>query len=124
MTAETISTGSAVLDDIAEVIGFAAALDLGVEFRGERVYIPKDPAKQPRIAEAIGEDRARVLCDAKWRTHVSMPMGVVLHHKVKQMAETGKFTRRAIAKDLRIREARVYEILRKWREDESQPRLL
>lgn len=124
MIDECASTGSAVLDDIAEVIGFAAAIDLGVEFRGEKLYIPKDPARQPRLAEAIGEDRARVLCDALWRTHVSLPLAVVLHHKVKMMADSGEFTRNAIARCLKISEPRVYAILRRWRDEESQPRLL
>jgi hypothetical protein len=55
VTEALVSTGSRVLDEIAGVIGTRAALVLGCAFRGERVYIPKDPAREPRIAEAIGQ---------------------------------------------------------------------
>lgn len=123
MTEAFISTGSAVLDEIAAVIGPKAAIDFGCEFRGERVYIPKDPAHEPRIAEAIGEDLARALCDAMWRTHVSIPVRAVIHQKVKQLAEEGTMTKREIARHLKIREAQVYEILKRWREDSQQLRL-
>lgn len=123
MTEALVSTGSRVLDEIAGVIGTRAALVLGCAFRGERVYIPKDPAREPRIAEAIGEELARALCDVMGGTPVSVPVRVVLHHAVKQHADAG-MTRRDIARHLKIREAQVYEILKRWREDERQPRLL
>ncbi len=55
MTTEFASTGSAVLDEIAAVIGPKAALDFAVEFRGERVYIPQNPALRCHVAH----DRAR-----------------------------------------------------------------
>lgn len=122
MTTAFASTGSAVLDEIAAVIGAKAAIDFGCEFRGERVYIPKDPAHEPRIAAAIGDELARKLCDAMWRTHVSIPVRAVVHQKVKQLAEEG-VTKREIARLLKIREAQVYEILKRWREDAKQLRL-
>lgn len=123
MPPEFPSTGSAVLDEIAAVIGPKAAIDFGFEFRGERVYIPKDPAREPRIAASIGEVLAQQLCDAMWRTHVSIPVRVVLHQKVMQLAEEGTMTKREIAHHLKIREAQVYEILKRWREDKRQMRL-
>jgi len=122
VTEALASTGSRVLDEIVGVIGTRAALDFGCAFRGERVYIPKDPAREPRIAEAIGEELAQALCDVMGGTLVSVPVRAVLHHAVKQLAETG-MTRRDIARHLKIREAQVYEILKRWREDERQPRL-
>lgn len=123
MTAEFASTGSTVLDEIAAVIGPKAALDFAVEFRGERVYIPQNPAREPRIAEAIGEELARKLCDTMFRTIVRVPMRAVLEHKVKQLADEGKMTRREIARHLRIREGRVYEILERARKERDQLRL-
>ena len=124
MTEALVSTGSRVLDEIAGVIGTRAALVLGCAFRGERVYIPKDPAREPRIAEAIGEELARALCDVMGGTLVSIPVRVLLHHAVKQLDDSGEMTKREIARHLKIREAQVYEILKRWREDERQPRLL
>lgn len=123
MTTAFASTGSAVLDEIAELIGQAAALDFGVEFRGERVYVPKDPAREPRIAEAIGEDKTRLLCDIMGGTIVRVPMRAVLELKVKQLADEGTMTRREIARHLRIREGRVYEILERARREQDQLRL-
>lgn len=122
MTTAFASTGSAVLDEIAAVIGPQAALDFAVEFRGERVYIPQNPAREPRIAQAIGEELARKLCDTMFRTIVRVPMRAPLEHKVKQLAAEG-WTRREIARHLRIREGRVYEILERARKEQDQLRL-
>lgn len=123
MTTVFASTGSAVLDEIAAVIGPQAALDFAVEFRGERVYIPKNPAREPRIAEVIGEELARKLCDTMFSTIVRVPMRAVLEQKVLQLLEEGKMTRREIARHLRIREGRVYEIQERARKERDQLRL-
>ncbi|MFO6448939.1 hypothetical protein ACLBKU_17540 [Erythrobacter sp. NE805] len=120
MTEELASTGSRVLDEIAGVIGLKAAIDFGCAFRGERVYIPQNPAREPRIAEAIGEELAQRLCDTMWRTVVRVPMSAVLHLKVKQLDAEGQMTRREIARHLNIREGRVYEILQRARREEAQ----
>lgn len=104
------STGSRVLDDLAEVIGVEAAMALAWEFRGQRLYVPQDPNREPRIAAAIGEDAARRLCDSFWRTTVSIPMNVALDRRVAQLAAQG-VTKREIARQCCIREARVYAIL-------------
>lgn len=110
------STGSTVLDDVAEVIGRRAALDLALEFRGERLYVPKDPAREPLIAKTIGEELAAKFCAAFWRTHIAMPMGIALEHRVRELAAQGELTKREIARLLRIREARVYAILQRQRD--------
>ena len=51
-------TGSRILDDIAEVIGETAAYALAWEFKGERVYLPKDHTREPRLAGIVGEETA------------------------------------------------------------------
>lgn len=104
------STGSRVLDDLAEVIGTEAALALAWEFRGQRLYVPQDPDREPRIAAAIGADKARKLCDSFWRTTVAIPMNVALERRVHLLARAG-VTKREIARECCIREARVYSIL-------------
>ena len=99
-------------------------MDLAWEFRGQRLYVPQDPNREPRIAAAIGEELARKLCDSFWRTTVTVPMNVVLAWKVQQLADEG-ITKREIARLCCIREARVYAILAAAREsDDRQPRLL
>lgn len=127
MNAPAASTGSRILDDLAEVIGEAAALDLVWAFRGQMLYVPKDPATEPMIADAIGEKAAAKLCNAFWRTHIYMPFTKVLESKVLAMNEAGS-TRLEIARELGIAERRVYRILERIRgsaaSDPDQPRLI
>lgn len=120
--ARIIGTGSRILDDLAEVIGEEAAFALAWEFRGQRVYVPQDPAREPRIAAAIGEALAIKFCDVFWRTIVSFPLNVLLVRKVRLLAGQ-KVTKREIARQCCIREARVYAILAAHGED-RQLRLL
>ncbi|WP_298174637.1 helix-turn-helix domain-containing protein [Novosphingobium sp.] len=103
-------TGSRVLDDLADVIGEEAACKLAFRFRGLRLYIPKDPASDPRIAEAIGEDLAARLCDALYRTTIPMPVREVERRMVHSLAAQG-MTRQAIAERLHITERQVYRLL-------------
>jgi len=113
-------TGSRILDDLAEVIGEEAAFALAWEFRGERVYVPKDPALEPRIAEAIGEDNARRFCETFWRTLMSFPTKVIIERKVMELASANPpVPKREIARRLKIREARVYAILARQRDEDQ-----
>lgn len=116
-TIASIGTGSRVLDDLAEVIGEVAAMELAWEFRGQRLYVPQDPDREPRLAEAIGAEAARHFCEAFWRTTIAMPMQAVLDHRVRKLAAQGDLTRSEIARRCCIRVARVYSILAKVRDD-------
>lgn len=111
-------TRSRVLDDIAAVIGEEAALDLAWAFQGEMFYIPKDPATEPGIAEAIGELKAARLCEVFYRTTYYMPFTEVLRRKVVAMDAAGK-RRQQIARELHIAERRVYRILERERESDG-----
>lgn len=101
---------SRILQELAPVIGEEAALELAWAFRGTILYVPKDPATRPRIAEAIGEEAAARLCDVFWETSIYMPATEATEHKVRAMAAAGH-PRRAIALALGIGERRVYRIL-------------
>lgn len=116
-------TGSRVLDDLAEVIGEAAVWELAWEFRGERVHFPKDPANEPRIAAAIGQDMAVRLCHVFGGTLCPMPWGLTTERRVRQLAAEGELTKREIARACCIAEARVYAILAR-RDDSRQLSLL
>lgn len=109
-------TGSQVLDDLAEVIGQDAVMALGWEFRGQRLYVPKDPAREPRIAEAIGDEATRQFCRIFGGTMVAFPMKVLIEARVRELAAAG-VTKTEIARRLSIREARVYAILAAARDD-------
>ncbi len=108
-------TGSTVLDEIAEIIGQQATFALTEEFMGEVVYVPQEPAIEPRIAKAIGEDCANRFCETFWRTYINFPSRVVIERRVADLAEQG-LTKREIASRLNIRQARVFSILRAQRE--------
>lgn len=117
-------TGSRVLDDLAEVIGREAAMELAWEFRGQRLYVPKDPGREPRIAGAIGSEAAKHLCEAFWRTTIAIPMNAALEHRVRELAAGRILTRTEIARRCCIRVERVYAILGKHRAENRQLLLL
>lgn len=123
MSAGAASTGSRILDDLAEVIGEQAALDLALAYRGEALYVPKDPATDPGLAAAIGAEAAAHLCEAFYRTTIYMPFTEALARKVRQLDEAG-VTRKAIGRQLHIPERRVYRILESSRDDTRQLPLL
>lgn len=115
-SAASTGTGSRILDELAEVIGEEAALDLAWAFKGIDLYVPKDPATEPRIAEAIGQDAANRLCEIFYRTYVYMPFTLMLRRKVLALAAKGDLSRRDIALELGIPERRVYRILERGSE--------
>lgn len=104
------STGSLVLDDLADVIGEEAAMAFALRFRGLRLYIPKDPANEPRIAETIGEELAAKLCDALWRTTLTIPRREAERRAVHRLCAAGH-TKQEIAEQLHITERQVYRLL-------------
>ena len=112
------STGSQVLDDLAEVIGEEAAFALAAEFMGERVYIPLAAEKEPRIDEAIGADLAGQVRDIYHGLVLSFPSRPVIERRVCQLAAQG-VTKREIARRLKIRQARVFAILARARDDDQ-----
>lgn len=108
-------TGSKVLDDIASVIGQEATRKLAYEFMGQRIYIPKVPDTQPRIAQAIGPELAAKLCGAFWRLAIAFPVGLARSMRVLELVEKGE-TANAIARQLFMNERMVYRIMREHRE--------
>lgn len=103
-------TGSRVLDDLAEVIGEEAAILLACQFGGRRLYVPKYPAANPGIAEAIGVALAERLCEAFYRTTITIPMREANRRMVHKLSSEG-LERHDIARRLRITERQVYRLL-------------
>lgn len=119
--ADACGMGSTVMDDVAEVIGQDATLALAAEFMGERIYIPKHYSTQPRIAAAIGVAKAKAFCDTFYRTVIKLSSTVVIERLVIDFVQRG-MTKREIAQRLSISEQRVYDILRRHREEKGQGR--
>ena len=107
---------SVVLDEIAEVIGEEATLNLAWRFRGLRLYVPKDPGTNPDIAKAIGARRATLLCDTYYRMTIYIPAREAIARAVLALDATG-MTKRQIAAKLHILERQVYRILKQARDD-------
>lgn len=110
--AASTTTGSEILDDLAEVIGVEAAFALAWEFRGLRLYVPKDPKVEPGIAAAIGEDRAGQFCRVFGGTTVTFPMREVNRRKVHHLRYVKGLTHHKIAREMRISERQVYHLLK------------
>lgn len=108
---ETISTGSRVLDDVAEVIGLPAALKLSWHFRGQDIYVPKNLDRAPEIVEAIGREAAEQLADLYGGIRIAVPQRAGTRAMVLHLAADGTRTRRQIAAELGIGERLVYRIL-------------
>lgn len=109
LPAATTGTSSRILDDIAEVIGEAAAFALALEYRGQKFFVPKDPSGEPRIAAAVGEAAARQLCAVFWRLTLDLPFREALRREVHRLAKDTP--RREIARQLHISERQVYRML-------------
>ena len=118
------STGSAVLDDVAEVIGSDAAMALAWRFFGLRLYIPKRPETLPELAEVLGQETAEKFCKVFAGTTLILPSQAVLEQRILTLHAEGK-TQQQIARACRVTELRVYRVLRRHREaDDRQMSLL
>lgn len=104
---ERLGTGSIVLDEIAEVIGEDAALDLAWEFYGQKFYVSK---VEPRIVKAVGEEAAARFLDVFHGLTMDLPFRLAERRQVLLLADT--HTRREIAAKLRLPERQVYRHLK------------
>lgn len=115
------STGSRVLDDVAQVIGLPAALKLSWRFRGQDIYVPKDLARAPQIVEAIGQEAAEALADCYGGITLPIPRRAGERAMVLKLAADG-MPRRQIADTLGIGERQVYRIINA--QDDRQLKLM
>jgi transcriptional regulator GlxA family with amidase domain len=104
-------------DEIAALIGEAAALALAEEFGGSRLYIPSMIEDGHRIAEAIGMPAARVLSARFAPDVVVVPLCRELRaaHYRGQGLSNGKIARR-----LGLTERGVERIFERLREGAAQ----
>lgn len=114
VTKSNSELGSKVLDDIASVIGIQAARKLAYEFMGQRIYIPKNPAQQPRIEKVIGPELAAKLCDSMWRLIMVFPVRLARNIRVLELHEQG-LKSSEIARQLFMNERQIFRELQKQR---------
>lgn len=78
----------AILDDIAQVIGFNATLRMLAIFGGSRIYIPETIPAHHVIARTIGPDLARALAERFAREQLEIPAAetFVLLQRIRRVA--------------------------------------
>lgn len=119
--APAISTGSKVLDDIAEVIGLAAALKLSWAFRGIDLYIPQAAASDTQLVKAIGQQAADLLCEYYFRQTIPIPKGPGERAMVCHLKKMG-YGQQSIAQQMGIGVKQVKRLLAKQRADDTAAR--
>jgi hypothetical protein len=111
MNKPAASTGSVILDEIAEVIGEEAALRLARAFGGIELYVPAKVGHNHPITVAIGAEAAATLVEHYHGTEISIARTGERHHRVRALASTGRLTKKAIARETGYTERWVYKLL-------------
>lgn len=93
------------LQDLAEVVGLGAALDLTRHYPGVRLYVPGIARPAHDIAGIIGFETMVKLCERYGYDYLAMPkMDSVVtqlkHHYVRQLITLGEMSNREIALSL------------------------
>jgi hypothetical protein len=108
---DAISTGSRVLDYIAEVMGIEHTMLLAKAFRGQRIKVSKSGPLQQEVADVIGAEAAKVFADHFYDTPILFPTREFERIYVKHLAHGTSLSRRQIASKVGISERRVYRYL-------------
>lgn len=66
----------AILNEIADLVGEVAALQIAALKGGQRIYIPTRAAETHWLAQAIGGEKAKKLCDHYAGAQVDIPLHV------------------------------------------------
>jgi len=119
MSAAPASTGSSVLDEIAEVIGEEAAWRLARHFGGRRLFVPAELRPNHPIAVAIGAAAAARLVEHFREETLSVPKRVERQRRVHELARRG-LTRQRIAEETDYSERQVYRLLAQRAEETRQ----
>lgn len=119
MTGAAASTGSSILDEIAEVIGVDATMRLARHFGGIDLYVPAKVGHDHPITVAIGGAAAAQLVEHYHGTVIAIARTGERHHRVRALAATGRLTRKAIARETGYSERWIYQLLADGDEDDQ-----
>lgn len=111
MAGDAISTGSRVLDYVAEVMGIEHTMQLARAFRGQRIKVSKSGPLHREVAELIGEDAANTFAEHFYDSPILFPTREFERIYVKHLAHETSLSRRQIAAKVGISERRVYRYL-------------
>ncbi len=111
---------SSIFDEIAEVIGEAAARDLCNHLGGTTVYVPAQIGPHHPVCVAIGSKAAKSFADHFKGAHLQLPKAYLRRQRVLELRATTDMTIREIALATDYTERHVYDILAGQREDDGQ----
>jgi hypothetical protein len=101
-------------NELSQILGPEAALQLSVAFGGTRIYVPVVPGAEDEIAQAIGIDAARKLSRAYGGEQIEVPVGpgkpLRLRARIEALLAQGK-SQRDIARELVLSERMVRHII-------------
>jgi len=106
------------INEIAEVIGDEAAMNLFVHFAGRHFRAPKDFIKNPTIISIIGEEKARIFSQVFGGEVFGFPMGhkQIIKIRNRQIIEAwkGGMTRGDIAQRHKLSDRQIGIIITKF----------
>lgn len=109
-----------MFEEVAAVIGPAAAQKLCEMFGGVRIYIPQAIGAAHPVAAAIGTAAAAKLAEYYHGTMLELPKAHLRRRRVLELAERGGMTVSQIALACDYTDRQVYNILAASREDDGQ----
>jgi Homeodomain-like domain len=104
-----------LLEQLADIIGEAAAVLLSVRFGGRRLYIPKDPIATSDLVGVIGLKASLLLARRFGGVHLEMPLERGKRERIVQLSNGGK-TVREIAEAVGCTERHVKYVRAEYRE--------
>ena len=106
-----ISTGSSVLDDVAQVIGREAAKRLTEALGGTKLYVPKLIARNNPIMLAIGPAASAKLADHYHGTVIDLPKAHARRERALELAKDPDTVIRDVALATDFTERHIYRLL-------------
>jgi hypothetical protein len=103
-------SGNVSLDDIADLVGWDAAVALSGRFGGTRLYLPRAPRDGSQIALVVGLDPARQIGEAFGGEYLRVPLRVGKHARILALHRQGKSVR-LIALELNCADRTVERVL-------------
>jgi DNA-binding NarL/FixJ family response regulator len=102
----------ATADNLKRLIGDDGARALADAFGGRRLYVPKSPGAHHPLTHVIGPESAAALASAFHGMTLDVPMLPATQTEIVRLDGLG-WTRRAIARELKVTERWVYKTLAK-----------
>lgn len=115
-----IGSSSALVDELAQVIGQPSLMKLCEAFGGTKLYVPARFTATHPIAATIGMKAATILSEHYYGTMIDLPKAHLRRTRVLEMAQSGTMTIADAARACDYTERRVYQLLAEAKHDDGQ----